>query len=29
LSAQFMTADTGKPKEILNLPPPTPPLPFF
>ena len=28
LSAQFMTAPTGRPNEILNLPPPTPPLPF-
>ena len=28
LSAQFMTAPTGKPNEILNLPPPTPPLPI-
>jgi hypothetical protein len=27
LSAQLMTAPTGKPSEILNLPPPTPPLP--
>ena len=27
LSAQLITAPTGKPSEILNLPPPTPPLP--
>jgi hypothetical protein len=27
LSAQLITAPTGKPREILNLPPPTPPLP--
>jgi hypothetical protein len=29
LSAQFITAPTGKPSEILNLPPPTPPLPIL
>ena len=28
LSAQLITAPTGKPSEILNLPPPTPPLPL-
>ncbi len=27
LSAQLIVAATGKPSEILNLPPPTPPLP--
>jgi len=27
LSAQFMTAATGKPSETLNLPPPTAPPP--
>ena len=28
LSAQLIVAATGKPSEILNLPPPTPPLPL-
>ena len=27
LSAQLIVAATGRPSEILNLPPPTPPLP--
>ncbi len=27
LSAQLITAPTGKPSEIRNLPPPTPPRP--
>ena len=29
LSAQLITAPTGKPSEIRNFPPPTPPRPLF